>query len=130
MNIGDRASLYREFRRVLKPGGRLAFFDPVAASEATQPYFPVPWAETPALSTLLTADATRTALEQAGFTVTALDDVTEAALAVVPRPTPSAAAPLNLGSIMGSRMGEMVGNFRRNLVEGRLRLVMGLCEAR
>lgn len=28
MNVADRDRLYREFRRVLKPGGQLAFFDP------------------------------------------------------------------------------------------------------
>jgi hypothetical protein len=31
---------------------------------------------------------------------------------------------------MGPRMREMVGNFARNLTEGRIKLVMGLCEAR
>jgi hypothetical protein len=93
----------------------------------------VPWAETPALSTLLTADATRAALEQAGFRVTAFDDVTQSALGAMaqqPRPAPSSSAPLNLGRVMGPRMGEMVSNFAKNLTEGRLRLVMGLCEAR
>jgi ubiquinone/menaquinone biosynthesis C-methylase UbiE len=133
MNISDRAALYGEFRRVLKPGGRLAFFDPIAAAGAPEPYFPVPWAETPALSTLLTADATRTVLEQAGFRVIAFDDVTQSALGAMaqqPRPAPSSSAPLNLGRVMGPRMGEMVGNFAKNLTEGRVRLVIGLCEAR
>jgi ubiquinone/menaquinone biosynthesis C-methylase UbiE len=132
MNISDRAGLYREFRRVLKPGGRLAFFDPIAASGAEAPYFPVPWAETPALSTLLTADATRAALEQAGFEVTALDDVTETALGAMAQrqaPTTAAPPPLSLGTVMGPRMREMVSNFARNLTEGRIRLVMGICEA-
>jgi ubiquinone/menaquinone biosynthesis C-methylase UbiE len=133
MNISDRTGLYREFRRVLKRGGRLAFFDPLAASGADAPHFPVPWAETPALSTLLTTDETRAALEQAGFGVTSLDDMTEIALNVMARQQPQAAAappPLSLGTIMGPRMREMVGNFARNLTEGRIKLVMGLCEAR
>jgi hypothetical protein len=59
--------------------------------------------------------------------------MTEIALDVMARQQPQAAAappPLSLGTIMGPRMREMVGNFARNLTEGRIKLVMGLCEAR
>ena len=61
MNISDRARLYREIRRVLKSGGRFATFDVVLNSG--EPHYPVPWARTPATSFLLTADATREAIE-------------------------------------------------------------------
>lgn len=135
MNIADRVGLYREFLRVLKPGGHFAFYDPVAVEGAGEPYFPVPWAETPATSTLLTADATRTVLTSAGFEIKALEDVTEMGLdwvaaqqqAQQQKPSPS---PLNLGFVVGPRSPEFVGNFVRNLTEGRLRLVMGVCARR
>ena len=61
MNISDRARLYREIRRVLKSGGRFATFDVVLNSG--EPHYPVPWARTPATSFLLTAAATREAIE-------------------------------------------------------------------
>jgi SAM-dependent methyltransferase len=65
MNISDRARLYREIRRVLKSGGRFATFDVV--SNEGEPHYPVPWARTPATSFLMTAAATREAIEPGGL---------------------------------------------------------------
>jgi len=79
MNISDRARLYREIRRVLKSGGRFATFDVVSSSG--EPDYPLPWARTPAKSFLLTAAATRQAIEQAGFRTLAWQDDTETAKA-------------------------------------------------
>src|SRR5215468_9597975 len=79
MNIADRARLYREIRRVLRPSGRFATFD--VMSNRGEPHYPVPWAGTPATSFLLTAAATRAAIEQAGFCTLAWQDDTEAAKA-------------------------------------------------
>ena len=45
MNISDRERVYREFRRVLRPGGKLAFYDILAADAKPELHFPVPWAE-------------------------------------------------------------------------------------
>jgi SAM-dependent methyltransferase len=75
MNISDRARLYREIRRVLKSGGRFATFDVVLIGG--QPHYPVPWARTPATSFLLTAAATRAAIEPAGFRALVWRDDTE-----------------------------------------------------
>src|SRR5580692_12766251 len=45
MNIPDRERVYREFRRMLRPGGKLAFFDVLATDASLELHFPVPWAE-------------------------------------------------------------------------------------
>jgi sarcosine/dimethylglycine N-methyltransferase len=74
MNISDRERLYREIRRVLKPGGRFATFDVVLNSG--EPHYPVPWARTSATNFLLTAAATREAVEPAGFRTLAWKDDT------------------------------------------------------
>src|SRR5262249_45159586 len=106
MNIADRARLYREIRRMLKSGGRFATFDVVL--KGSEPHYPVPWARTPATSFLLTAAATRTAIEPAGFRALALQDDTEAAKAWItmlrasgPPPSP------NLGVVMGPDFAQL-----------------------
>lgn len=129
MNIRDRERLYRELRRVLKSGGRFAFFDPIAADGGGPLIFPVPWAVSPETSTLLTEAETRAVLQSSGFEVTAFDDVTTAAFDWMPLQTAGPSSGPNPGMVVGARMGAMVGNFVRNLQEGRIRLVMAICEA-
>ena len=63
MNVADRAGLYREIRRVLKPAGRFATYDVVAGDG--EPIYPLPWARTPATSFLLNAAATGEAIAAA-----------------------------------------------------------------
>ena len=131
MNVPDRDRVYAEFRRVLVPGGRVAFYDIVAADDDAQPKYPVPWAETEASSFLLTKTATIAAFERAGFTITAWDDVTDEVIAWFARGGPTAPTNgLSLASLMGSRFPEMAANLARNLREGRLRVAMGICSRR
>jgi sarcosine/dimethylglycine N-methyltransferase len=119
MNIADRARLYREMRRVLKVGSRFASFDVVV--NGGDPRYPVPWARTPATSFLLTAAATRKAIEPAGFRTLAWQDDTEAAKAWIAQLRASGPPPSpNLGVVMGPDFAELSANLGRNLMEGRL----------
>lgn len=68
MNIADKAALWRELRRVLKPGGWLALSE-LARGTGPAPEYPLPWAQTPATSFLATPAETRRGLEAAGFEV-------------------------------------------------------------
>jgi len=127
MNISDRARLYREIRRVLKSGGKFATYDVVLNSG--DPHYPVPWALTPATSFLLTAPATREAIEQAGFRTLAWQDDTEAAKAWAAQLRASGPPPSpNLGVVMGPDFAQLSANLGRNLMEGRLGILTAVFE--
>jgi sarcosine/dimethylglycine N-methyltransferase len=132
MNIADRPRLYREIRRVLKTGGKFATFDVVSngGEPHYQLHYPLPWARTPATSFLLTARATREAIEPAGFHALVWRDDTEAAKAwfaqlraAGPQPSP------NLGVVMGTDFAQLAANLGRDLAEGRLGILTAVFEA-
>jgi SAM-dependent methyltransferase len=128
MNIADRARLYREIRRVLKQGGRFATFDVVSAG--AEPLYPVPWARTAATSFLLSADATRGAIEQAGFRVLVWQDDTEAAKAWVAQLRASGPPPgPNLGVVMGPDFAQLAANLGRSIMESRIGILAAVFEA-
>jgi SAM-dependent methyltransferase len=128
MNIADRLRLYREVRRVLKSGGRFATFDVVL--HGGDPHYPVPWARTPATSFLLTAAATREAIEPAGFCLLVWQDDTEAAKAWIVQLRESGPPPSpNLGVVMGPDFAQLAANLGRNLMEGRLGILTAVFEA-
>jgi sarcosine/dimethylglycine N-methyltransferase len=130
MNIADRPRLYREIRRVLKQGGRFATYDAVLKDGDL--HYPVPWARTPATSFLLTAAATREAIERAGFSALVCRDDSETAKAWVAQiraaGPPSPTSP-NLGVVMGPDFAQFALNLGRNIVEGRVGILTAVFEA-
>lgn len=120
MNIEDKAGLYREMRRVVRDGGRLALFDVIAGPE--QPlHFPVPWADDPAISFLADLDETEALVRGAGFEPREWHDRTDDALAAMA----SGAAP----NVVVPDWERRVENHLRNLEEGRTRLLQAVCYA-
>ena len=80
MNIADRAGLYREIGRVLKPGGWLALSE-IARGEGPDIDYPTPWAQSALSSFLATPGATRGSLVAAGFDIVHFRSTRKQALA-------------------------------------------------
>jgi sarcosine/dimethylglycine N-methyltransferase len=131
MNIADRATLYSEAFRVLRPGGQLAIYDVVAASGEPL-HYPVPWALTAQTSFLVTAEQMRNLLLEQKFHITAWSDTTQAGIewftqreknALASQPNRHA---LGLHIVMGPGFADMTKNLARNLREGRAALIQAI----
>jgi hypothetical protein len=66
MNVADKAGLFAEVARVLRPGGSFAVYDAMRVGPG-DPTFPLPWAGTAAISFLETPDAYAGHAAGAGF---------------------------------------------------------------
>lgn len=75
MNIQDKSGLFKEMRRVLKPGGKLAFMEVMAGPVAEPLYFPLPWADRPELSFLEQPANYRKKIEGTGLKVLLWEDM-------------------------------------------------------
>lgn len=124
MNIVDKATLYDQLGRVLKSGGKLAFFD--LLSGEGEIHFPMPWADEPSISHLTGEVETRLALSTAGFHVELWDDLTaEGADFFANRPK----SPLGPG-LLGKQMAPKLANLGRDLGEGRVRAIRSVCRVK
>jgi ubiquinone/menaquinone biosynthesis C-methylase UbiE len=131
MNIPDKARLYGEMYRVLKPGGALAIYD-ILAGPAGPVLFPVPWACVPGTSFLVTPDELRQLLEASGFNIASWEDTTTPArewfTALAKKIQQHGLPPLGFHLIFGPDFRVMAENQVRNLEEGRI--VLGQVVAR
>jgi len=123
MNIPNKARLYQEMYRVLKPGGTLAIYDILAGPSGTV-LFPVPWARLPETSFLVTPDELRTLLDQAGFRIVDWADTTDTArdwfVYLAEKIRKDGLPPLGFHLLLGPDFKDMAQNQRRNLEEGRI----------
>ena len=112
MQIEDKARLYAEFHRVLRPGGRLAIQEPMAGP--VQPLiYPLMWSPDPSGSFLRTPDEMLAIIEAAGFRMRAWNEQT----------TSTARSAVQTATIQRLVMGDAIDAImtanRRNVDEGR-----------
>ncbi|NIA70883.1 class I SAM-dependent methyltransferase [Pelagibius litoralis] len=128
MNIADKARLYREVARVLKPGGRFGLYD-VMAGPAGDPHFPVPWSNKAEWSHLMAPQGVREAILATGLKERHWRDLTAEAKAWSEKAVAAQqAGQANTGPaiILGPSFAEMVANLRRSLFEDRITVVQAV----
>ena len=133
MNIGDKARLYAEIYRVLRPAGRLALYE-IMAGPVQPLHFPVPWAADQTISFLLPPEAVRALLVETGFKEVAWVEMSaRSAAGSRERPAPQASSAPALPSLgehllLGAQFGETQRNARRNLEEQRMAVIQAVFE--
>ena len=124
MNIRDKATLFAEVQRLLRPGALFGIYD-VMGSDTDAFEYPVPWATEPDHSAVVDPDTYRAELSAAGFQLLAERDRREFALeffAQLKRATNTRAGPppLGLHLTMGrdalAKMHNMITNIQAGLV--------------
>jgi SAM-dependent methyltransferase len=131
MNIQDKARFFGEMKRVVKPGGRVAIYDPIGGN-GDPLTFPVPWSRDGEISFLINTEETQAILADAGFDIVEWRDVSQRSLDWFQQQAASGAppSPLNLSLILGGEWGTMAANMVRNIAEGRLAVVQVVAQRR
>ena len=121
MNIADKARLFVEARRVLKPGARFGVYD-VMRDQSGDLAFPMPWAATAATSFVEPAAAYRMLLKQAGFDIVSERNRRDFALATFAELRAHAAqgrtSSLGLHIVMGPSAPQKVANMMAGVERG------------
>lgn len=129
MNISDKRGVFREVHRVLRPGGSLAL-SLAGAGDAGEPYYPLPWATTAAISFLATPEEVRGDLVAAGFQIVFVRDIS-AALAETLAPVlkqleTEGLPPLGEHIVSGEDSKGWRINWIHSLAEGRISMIEAL----
>lgn len=124
MNIPDKAAIFSEVGRVLKPGGRFALYDIVSNTDRALDY-PVPWAAGPDTCAAVSLDTYRKALKGVGFKIESTNDRTHFAGEFFAKMKAAAAKggtppPIGLHLVFGAQTREKVANMISNIADGRI----------
>jgi ubiquinone/menaquinone biosynthesis C-methylase UbiE len=124
MNIADKARLYAEVWRVLKPGGRFGIYD-LLQGEGGEVVYPVPWARDASTSFLVAPPELERLLEAAGFEIVSWRDTSAEARKWLEQTKARMAEPDPPPTALRLQFGEdsrpMVQNVFRILMEDRVR---------
>ena len=123
MNVEDKPALFREARRVLRPGATFAVFDVMRGANGEPLAFPLPWAGEPGTSFVAAPDAYRNAAAAAGFALVSETDRSAFALDYFAKVRAAIEAnglpPLGIHLMMGPSAGDKIANYVQNVANGR-----------
>jgi len=123
MNIPDRAGLYAEIARVLRPGAMLCIYDVMKTGPGDIVY-PAPWAETAETSHVASPEETQGYLRQAGFEIVETESRREFALQFFRQRVAGGESdgppPLGIHLLMGETWREKFKNMLQNTEAGRI----------
>jgi len=123
MNVADKAAVFANVRRVLKPGGLFAVYDLMQVQEGAIPY-PMPWAQTAATSFVEAPETYRRLLAAAGFEPGREENRRELVLKLAREMREKAAAhgapPLGAHTLMGPASRDRLANIMGTLERGTL----------
>lgn len=121
MNIADKERLFRDVRRVLKPGSRFCVYDVMQVQPGDLPY-PMPWAQTIETSFVRTPEEYRALLGKIGFAVeretNRRDFVLDLARRMQEKVAVEGAPPVSLHILMGPAARDRLGNVMATLQKG------------
>ena len=136
MNIENKLKLYQGVHSVLKKGGQFAIYDAIKGND--QPViYPTPWAREEAISFLSTEKEMNEMLATAGFKIISFTDKTDISKEWFQelrqqreqqQQSQQPPNPLNPISILGPEMAPAIGNFAKNVMDGRVRVVQYIVE--
>jgi len=132
MNIEDKPRFYAELFRVLKPGGKLGFYD-IVAGEAGEPFYPVPWAADASISHLAGEAELKAHIEEAGFQVKIWQDTTAAGLIWFEERRRRESEPGYEHSALGPELflgldwWDITANLYRSVAGDRVKVIEGVC---
>lgn len=132
MNIEDKPRFYAELFRVLKPGGKLGFYD-IVAGEAGEPFYPVPWAADASISHLAGEAELKAHIEQAGFQIKTWQDTTATGLIWFEERRRRESEPgfeqpaLGPELFLGLDWWDITNNLYRSVAGDRIRVIEGVC---
>lgn len=127
MNVKEKRTLFSELFRVLKQNGRLLLFE-VFLSGKLQPEYPLPWADKPENSFLVSDEEMKKTARGTGFDIINWNDCHEKVLKWhrKVRIKTDNATPSVINMLMGETPQKKVGNYTQAVLDKRLIVVEGL----
>lgn len=126
LNIPDKAQALAECHRVLSKGGHLVLHEVVAGTHPEAMRYPVPWAQSAALSFLDSSTALEARITESGFKITSSQDWTADALKWRQRQAQKntdAPAVVSPADVLGSDFTKMGTNVASNLANHAIGIV-------